>query len=309
MNTNIKVSVLTPVYNRADRIHRVFDSLEKSTFQNFELIILDDGSTDNLEEVVNRYKEKVSYPVTFLRQENRGKHAAMNVLHQLAKGEYIFQLDSDDEITPQALEKTLETWASIDPAQKDDYWCVVGSLVDQHGRIIQSKPFPEGINDLDWSEAQEIARKIPGDKGSLQRTDILQKYKFPEPKGVKFVTENVVWNLIQRDYKEYLTNEVLKVYYLNEGDCLSSQTRTLQWAKNTYFNRIHMLNRGKIYIHSFIGYWKSIVHASICFILIPPQDRPELEKPSLKNKLAMALFIPPLFIGLPLIKKKIGWVG
>ena len=96
MDTDIKISVLTPVYNRADKIHRVFDSLEKSTFKNFELILLDDGSTDNIEEVVIQYKERATYPVTFLRKENEGKHVALNILHQMAKGEYIFQLDSDD---------------------------------------------------------------------------------------------------------------------------------------------------------------------------------------------------------------------
>ena len=211
MDTDIKISFLTPVYNRADKIHRVFDSLEKSTFKNFELILLDDGSTDNIEEVVIQYKERATYPVTFLRKENEGKHVALNILHQMAKGEYIFQLDSDDEITPDALEKMLKVWDSIDPSKRNDYWCVVGNLLDQHLNVIQKEPFPEGINDLEWDEVQRIAKKIPGDKGALQRSDVLKRYKFPEPKGVKFVTENILWNLIQNEYKEYFTNEILKV--------------------------------------------------------------------------------------------------
>lgn len=307
MNADIRISVLTPVYNRADKIHRVFDSLEKSTFKNFELIIMDDGSTDNIEEVVNQYKEKVCYPVTFIRKENGGKHTALNILHQMPKGEYVFQLDSDDEIVPDAMEKALKIWDSIDPAKRKDYWCVVGRVVDQNKGEIHGTLFPEGINDLEWSDIQKIMRATSGEKWALQRADVLKKYKFPEPKGVNFVTESILWNLIQKDYKEYLTNEIFRVYYVDEGDCLSAPKKSLQWAKNTYNNRIYPLNRRDIYQFSFSQYWKSIIHACICHLLLSKKDRAEMEKPSFENKLAMYLLLPSIWLALPLIKKKLGW--
>lgn len=308
MDTDIRISVLTPVYNRADKIHRVFDSLERSTFKNFELIIMDDGSTDNIEDVVKQYKEKVFYPVTFIRKENGGKHTALNILHQMPKGEYVFQLDSDDEITPDAMEKALKLWDSIDPARRDEYWCVVGRVVDQNKGEMHGTLFPEGINDLDWTDIQKIMRATPGEKWALQRADVLKKYKFPEPKGISFVTESILWSLIQKDYKEYLTNEVFRIYYVDDGDCLSAPTKSRQWAKNTYNNRIYTLNRGNIYQFSFIDYWKQIAHFGICHLLLSRKDRAELEKPSLKNKLAMCFLLPPIYIVMPMIKKKIGWI-
>lgn len=307
MNDKVRISVLTPVYNRADKIHRVFDSLEKSTYKNFELIILDDGSTDNIAEVVKQYQQKVSYPVTFRRKENGGKHTALNVLHQLANGEYVFQLDSDDEIIPDAMEKALEIWDSMDLDKKKEYWCVVGRVVDQHERKIHGKLFPERINELEWKDIKGIMRKTPGEKWALQRADVLRKYKFPEPKGVKYVTESILWNLIQNDYKEYLTNEVFRVYYIDEGDCISSPHKTIQWAKNKYFSSLYALNRKTVYTTSLKGYWKLILQMSICYLLLQKVGRMDMEDIKIKNKMAMLFTIPCVWICLPLIKKKIGW--
>lgn len=307
MNTPPLISVLTPVYNRASKIHRVFESLEKSTYRHFELIIMDDGSTDNIVEVVEKYKNKVTYPITFIQKKNEGKHVALNILHQLAQGEYIFQLDSDDEIMPDTMQKALDTWASIPLEERDQYWCVVGRIIDQHQGKIQGELFPEGINNHSWEVSKSIAQKIPEDKSSLQRSEILKQYRLPEPKGVKFVTECILWNLIQQDYKEYFTNDIQKLCYLNEGESLSNPSKNIQWAKNTYFNRIYMLNRGDIYKVSFTQYWRYIIHFSICYLLLDRTDRSELEKPSFKNKFASMFILPPIYILLPFIKKKIRW--
>ncbi|MFR9164959.1 MAG: glycosyltransferase family 2 protein [Dysgonomonas sp.] len=308
MSTDILISVLTPVYNRADKIHRVFDSLEKSTYRNFELIILDDGSTDNIEEVVNEYKQKVTYPVTFLRKENEGKHVALNILHQMAKGKYVFQLDSDDEIMPDAMETALKVWDNIDPAKKDDYWCVLGRVIDQHERKMQGELFDEGVNNLEWDEIRKIMKKNQAEKWGLQRTDVLRKYKLPEPKGITFVMEGLLWDLIQNDYKEYLTNEIFRVYYINDGDCLTQPIKNIQWAKNKYYSRLYSLNRGKTYKIPLKEYWTHIAYVSICYLLLSKEDMADMEeKPTFKNKLAMAFAIPPIYICLPLIKKKMNW--
>lgn len=309
MDNPIKISVVTPVYNRADKIHRVFDSLEKSTYRNFELIIMDDGSTDNIAEVVNQYKDKVTYPVTFLQQKNKGKHAALNVLNLEAKGEYIFQLDSDDEIRPDAMERTLNMWERIDPAKRDEYWCVVGRVIDQHKGEIQGTLYPEGLNDLDWLTARNIARNTLGEKWALQRADVLKGFRYPEPEGVSFVSERLMWHTIENDYKEYFTNEVIRVYYTNDGECLSTPKKNKQWAKNTYFNFTHISNRTKTFDVSFKDYWIYLAHVCVSSLLLSAKEKEGLEKPNLKSKLALMLLMPPAYIGLPLIKKKIGWVG
>ena len=120
------VSVFTCVYNRADKINRVFRSINSQTYPNIEHIIIDDGSTDSLMEVVDEYMRTSKYPVIFKSKVNGGKHTATNMAWDLAKGEYILQLDSDDELLPHAVEYLVGLWDKIPDDLKVDYWCVHG---------------------------------------------------------------------------------------------------------------------------------------------------------------------------------------
>lgn len=100
------VSVIIPTYNRAELVGRAIQSVLDQTYQDFEIIIVSDGSTDNTDEVVNRYKDT---RIVYLRHnKNRGGSAARNTGINIAKGQYIGLLDSDDEWLPQKLEKQVD---------------------------------------------------------------------------------------------------------------------------------------------------------------------------------------------------------
>ena len=93
-------SVIIPTYNRKEVLARALDSVIAQTLEAQEVIVVDDGSTDNTKEFITR-----NYPqVIFLRQENRGVSAARNYGFQHAKGEWIALLDSDDEWLPRKME-------------------------------------------------------------------------------------------------------------------------------------------------------------------------------------------------------------
>lgn len=93
-----KISVVTPTYNRADFIEETIKSVLDQDFQDFEYLILDDGSTDNTEEIVKPFlKDK---RVKYLKHENAGEAETVNWGWQLAKGEYFIQVNSDDPILP-----------------------------------------------------------------------------------------------------------------------------------------------------------------------------------------------------------------
>ena len=87
-----KVTVVIPTYNRAHLIKDAVESVLNQTYQDFELIVIDDGSTDNTREVLAVYKDKLTY----IYQENQGRSSARNHGIELAQGEYIAFLDSDD---------------------------------------------------------------------------------------------------------------------------------------------------------------------------------------------------------------------
>lgn len=102
--TDIKVSVIIPTYNRAKFIKDAIESVLNQTYKNFEIIVIDDGSTDNTREILAQYGKKIKV----LTQENKGAPAARNKGIREAKGEYLAFLDSDDIWYPLKLEKQIK---------------------------------------------------------------------------------------------------------------------------------------------------------------------------------------------------------
>lgn len=106
MEVNAKtplVSIIIPAYNVESYIEETILSVKNQTFPNWELIIVDDGSTDKTYAVICKAIESIRQHVTVLRQENRGQSAARNAGMQQASGTYIYFLDSDDRLTKDAL--------------------------------------------------------------------------------------------------------------------------------------------------------------------------------------------------------------
>lgn len=105
-----KVTVIVPTYNRAHCISRAIDSVLGQTFTDYELLVVDDGSTDNTEQVLARYGEQV----TLIRQANQGASAARNRGISHARGEFVAFLDSDDEWRPEKLARQV-AWLEAQP--------------------------------------------------------------------------------------------------------------------------------------------------------------------------------------------------
>src|SRR4030043_1337098 len=100
------VSVIIPTYNRAHLVGRSIRSVLNQTYQDLEVIVVDDGSKDNTAEIVRGITDP---RIVFLKHEkNRGVSAARNTGLKAARGKYIAFQDSDDEWLPQKLEKQLE---------------------------------------------------------------------------------------------------------------------------------------------------------------------------------------------------------
>ena len=97
------VSVIVPTYNRAHTLKRAIDSVYKQTYKNIELIVVDDGSVDNTEKVINEKFEKIIY----IKTTNKGVSAARNKGIEISRGKYICFLDSDDEWLSNKVEKQI----------------------------------------------------------------------------------------------------------------------------------------------------------------------------------------------------------
>ncbi len=100
-----KVSILTPAFNAAKYLSETIDSVLAQTFQDFEMIIVDDGSTDNTREVAQGYAQKHPGKIRYIYQKNAGPAAARNTAIKNSTGEYLALLDSDDLWMPNRLEE------------------------------------------------------------------------------------------------------------------------------------------------------------------------------------------------------------
>jgi len=104
-----RISVVIATYNYGQYLAEAVGSVAQQTFQDFELVIVDDGSTDGTREVVEGLKEKYpSHRIKYISQENQGLSGARNTAIGAASGEYIQPLDADDMLSPEFLEESLK---------------------------------------------------------------------------------------------------------------------------------------------------------------------------------------------------------
>ncbi|MDR2901628.1 MAG: glycosyltransferase, partial [Lactobacillales bacterium] len=109
----VKISVIMSTYNRAPALPVAIESILKQTFNNFEFIIINDGSTDNSADVIKGYAQKDPRIVYLENKENKGLVYGLNRGLDIARGEYIARMDDDDESFPRRFEKQLKTLDSM----------------------------------------------------------------------------------------------------------------------------------------------------------------------------------------------------
>jgi len=214
MSYPYKITVFTPTYNRAYIIENLYRSLQCQSYTDFEWLVIDDGSSDNTEELFESFcREQNPFPIRYIKKENGGKCRAINRALELAQGELFFTVDSDDYLTDDALEK-VAAWEADLP--KDQNFC---GMIANRGTTPDSTP-----NTLfDWEfkdgNAFDLYNGIDGEKALIFYTDIHRQYLYPEFEGEKFMTEAVTWNRMAWDgYKIRYFNDIIWIWeYIADG--------------------------------------------------------------------------------------------
>lgn len=140
--TNSLVSVIIPAYNAEAFIDQTLNSVLKQTYQDFEIIVVDDGSRDRTAEIVESYA-RCDRRIRLLRQENSGVAAARNLAIQASNGEYISPIDADDVWYPEKLEKQVRCLEASDETVGLVYsWSVyLNEAGEMIGRYIADQDF------------------------------------------------------------------------------------------------------------------------------------------------------------------------
>jgi len=203
----MKFTVFTPTFNRKELLEKLYKSLQKQTFKDFEWLIVDDGSTDGTKEKVEEFLSEKKLEIKYYFKENGGKQRAYNFATEKANGELFICLDSDDEYVENGLEIILKYWKKY---EKNSDIAGMGYLSTYPNREIIGSSFPEKEM---ISTQFEIYNKygVKGDKGLMFRTEIIKKYKFPVFEDEKFITEAIVYNRICEKYKMAYVNEKIEI--------------------------------------------------------------------------------------------------
>lgn len=212
--SNILVTVFTPTYNRGHLLHKLYESLLLQTIKSFEWLVVDDGSSDNTEELFEEWLKKSEQiiRIRYIRKENGGKARAINMGLKEAKGEYFFIVDSDDYLADDAIE-TIIRWFNDLP--KDSHFIGVSGVKEMF--LNQKKTvfnFEQEEKYWDISNIQRPEYGLQADMAEVFYTEKLQKYYFSVWPSEKFLPESVVWDQIALD--GYILRWYNKVIYYGE---------------------------------------------------------------------------------------------
>ena len=245
MIPSYEFTVFTPTYNRAYIIGKLYDSLKRQTYRDFEWLVVDDGSSDNTEELFAQIQQESDFPVRYIKVKNGGKHRAINIGVQNAKGKVFFVVDSDDYLRDDALEQIITAERSIPRNTKVKYSGVRALRCYSDGSVIGEK-FSDGDH-IDLTQLEEAKLGITGDKCEAFYIDVLKLFPFPEFEGENFLTECVVWDKIAASgYKNRCINEAVYICeYLPDGLTASVHERHRKNPKGS-----------GLYIHQSIKYRK-----------------------------------------------------
>lgn len=257
MKPVLSVTVFTPTYNRAYSLPRLFESLKGQSVYDFEWIVINDGSTDNTEELLSSFADECTpFPVTVIHSSNKGKYKAINQAMTLAKGRWFFIVDSDDWLPQGAIAEILEEEKRIIEVERVAVLCGmkytstghrVGGDVDF--KTIECTPF-------DFRYRMNIG----GDFAEVIRTDILRQYPFPDIPEEKFCPESVLFNRIALKFlTHYFPENIYICDYQPDGlSARIDRLRMQNWRSSLlcYHIQAHCPVPFKIKVRSWINFWR-----------------------------------------------------
>lgn len=204
------VTVFTPTYNRAYCLSVLYQSLCRQTSQKFEWLIVDDGSTDDTENLVRHWIDEHKIKIRYYSQENSGKAQAHNRGVELARLRLFTCVDSDDALVSNAIERILSMWGEY----PDKIGIICARMDADHNPITYWK------GKVQYCTLYDAYRKygLRGEAMLIYQTNTIKKYKFPKFEGEKFIRESYLYDLLDQEGNMYITGEALYISeYLSDG--------------------------------------------------------------------------------------------
>lgn len=244
------IAILTPAYNRAYTLDRLFNSLINQTSYDFKWYIVDDGSTDD---TAIKCKEFLNdkFDLMYVSKANGGKHTALNTGIKIIDEELTVIVDSDDYLETDAVKTIVSDWKNY--RNRPDIAGLAYYKMYDSGTVVGDK-YPSNTAIIDTHTNLRINKNVRGDKAEVFRTAILKQFPFPEFEGERFLSEAIVWNAISKaGFKlVFIDKGVYFCEYLPDG--LSAAGRkyrlqnplgTMEHAKSFLFDAVKFKLRMK----------------------------------------------------------------
>lgn len=206
------VSIIMPTYNCGKYIIDSIQSVIAQTYTNWELIIVDDCSTDNTKEILRPVLSEHKNIQYICLDKNSGAAVARTKAIDIAKGEYVAFLDSDDLWDQDKLKKQLE-WMKNNSAK---FSCTAYRLMDENGKLIGTSIYPPDV--IDYNKCIRLSNPI-GNLTAMYNQKELGKYAVPD---IKKRNDFALWLQILKDIKCYGMNECLASYRSGRFNSVSS---------------------------------------------------------------------------------------
>lgn len=252
------LTVFTPAYNRAHTIERSYQSLCRQSCQDFEWLVVDDGSSDTTRELITSFLTDVEVVddneffghskvaswlrVHYIYQQNQGMHGAHNTAYDTIHTELNTCIDSDDYMPDDAVEKILICWSALSDEEKKAYAGIIALDVDDKDLKVIGYELPTDRKSTTLSGYYERGGK--GDKKLIYRTEVIKSVpRYPLFEGERYVGLAYKYMLIDHKYELLILNEpVCIVEYQLDGSSYSMYRQYWNNPKGwSFYRRTEML--------------------------------------------------------------------
>lgn len=218
----MKVSIIIPAYNAEEYLPRALDSIINQVYKNLEIIVIDDASTDNTKAIIKQYAEKDNRIVPFYSSVNRGVSSARNIGLRAATGDFVLFVDSDDELTKEAIRRMIDVSNDYNSDFIDSYHLLY--YRKKNGKIYSftEKKVPKKIQVLgNLNDNIKVLDSYTYITGKLIKRSLLEGLEFNESlsRYEDLVFEHELKNRINN---YVMLNKVVYLYYQRQDSLVNT---------------------------------------------------------------------------------------
>lgn len=237
-NYKYRFTIWTAAYNAERTITRCFKSVKQQNREDFEWIVVNDGSEDHTLDILWQIQKDAGFPVKVIDKANGGKHTALKAAADVAEGRYVVIIDADDELVPNALNIFDEHWKDLEESDEyNKFWQVKGRCADKNMKML-GPHLPSSVFDSDYNTMHFVIKN----KAEMECCSKIEVIKGEAAVPEQFIFqdrcnnfgEGIRWSRAARIYKTRFIDDIVRIYHFGTEGSLTQSNRKNRNIKHTY---------------------------------------------------------------------------